>query len=88
MVININKIFAGYKPCQFSSTSILDMATGYMECMIKEATDIILHPGNFNRNGSFTLSGSWYLVTNMLKQYRDTPMWQQGQAKQVPDSTY
>lgn len=59
----------------FSSTSILDKATGYIECLlVQDATDIWLHPRNFNRDGGFNLSQSWYLVTNTIKQYRDTPI--------------
>jgi hypothetical protein len=48
----------------------------------------MLHPKNFNRDGGFTLSRSWYLVTNMLKQYGDTPIRKQGQAKQALDSAH
>jgi hypothetical protein len=58
----------------FSSISILDKATGYIDHMIKEATEIMLHPRNLNMDGGFTLSQSWYPLTNMLKQYKDTPI--------------
>jgi hypothetical protein len=61
-----------------NSISNLDKATGYMDCMIKEATEIKLHSRNFNKNGGFTLRGSWYPMTNTLKQCRDTPIWKQG----------
>jgi hypothetical protein len=44
----------------FSSISILDKATEYMDHMIKEA--IKLHSSSFNRDGDFTLSWSWYSV--------------------------
>jgi hypothetical protein len=45
----------------FSSTSILDKAPGYMDCLIKEAIKIRLHPRNFNGNGGLNLSrsGTW-----------------------------
>jgi hypothetical protein len=56
----------------FSSISILDEATGYMDHVIKEAIEIRLHLRSFNRDDGFTLSQSWYPVTNMLKQYRHT----------------
>jgi hypothetical protein len=56
-----------------------------MDLMIKEAVRIRLYPRNFNRDGGVTISQSWYLVTNMLKQYRDTPI--RSQAKQALDST-
>lgn len=59
----------------FSSTSILDKAPEYMDCLlIQDATDIWLQPRNFNRDGGFNLSQSWYLATNIIKQYRDTPI--------------
>jgi hypothetical protein len=57
------------------SISILGKATGYMDCVIKEAIEIRLHPKNFNRDSGFTLSRSWYPVTNMLKQYSHTRTW-------------
>jgi hypothetical protein len=50
----------------FSSISILDKKTKYMDHMIKEA--IKLHPSSFNRDGDFTLSWFWYSVTNIMKQ--------------------
>jgi hypothetical protein len=40
--------------------------------MIKEAVTIWLHPRNFNRDRGFTLSWSWYSVSNMLEQQRST----------------
>jgi hypothetical protein len=40
----------------FSSTSVLDKTTGYMDCLVKEATEIHLNTGKFNRDGSFMLS--------------------------------
>jgi hypothetical protein len=36
----------------FSSTSILDKATGYMDRVIKEALEVRLHPRNLNRDGA------------------------------------
>jgi hypothetical protein len=45
-----------------------------MDHMIKEAVEIRLHLRNFNRDGGFTLGWSWHPVSNMLKQYRDTPI--------------
>jgi hypothetical protein len=72
----------------FRSTSILEKAIGYIDHVIKEATEIRLHPRNFNRNTCFTLSQPWYPVTNMLKQYRDPSIKKQDQAKQAPHSTH
>jgi hypothetical protein len=62
-----------------SSISILDKATGYMDRVKKEATEMKLRPSNFNGDGGFTLSRPWYTVTNMVKQYRDTNL--EGEAK-------
>jgi hypothetical protein len=50
----------------FSSTSVLDKMTGYMDCLVKEAIEIRLNTGNFNREGGFMLSQAWYPVINML----------------------
>jgi hypothetical protein len=61
----------------FSCISILDNATGYIDRVIKENIETRLHPTNFNRDCGFMLSRSWYPVTNMLKQYRDTPILKQ-----------
>jgi hypothetical protein len=72
----------------FSNISILDKATGYMAHVMKEAIEIKIHPSNFNSNGGFTLSHSWYQVMNMMKQYRDTLTQKQGQATQAFISTH
>jgi hypothetical protein len=56
--------------------------------MIKRAIEIRLHPKNFNRDGGFILSQSWYLVTNMIKENRDTLIRKQGQAKQALHTTH
>jgi hypothetical protein len=52
-----------------------------MDHVIKEAIEIRLYPKNFNSDSGFTIGQSWCPVTNMLKQYRDTPIRKQGQAK-------
>jgi hypothetical protein len=49
----------------FSIISIQDKATGFINCMIK-VTEIKLCPRNVNRDKGFTLSQSWYPVTNIL----------------------
>jgi hypothetical protein len=51
----------------FSSVSILNKVTGFMDRIIKEAIEIRLHPRNFNTDGGFTLSCAWYPVLNMLQ---------------------
>jgi len=77
-----------YDTIDFSSTSILVMATGYMDHMIKEALEIRLHSRNFNGDGGFTLSQPWYPVTKMFKQYRDPPFQRQAQTKQSTHSAH
>jgi hypothetical protein len=63
----------------FSSTSVLDKTTGYMERIVKEATEIRLNTRNFNRDGGFILSRAWYPVINMLSNQK---------AGQALDSTH
>jgi hypothetical protein len=49
-----------------SSTSVLDKTAGYMDRLMKEAIEIWLNTGNFNRDGGFMLSLAWYPVMNKL----------------------
>jgi hypothetical protein len=56
-----------------SSTSILDRAAGYMDHLIKEATDIRLNFNNFNRECGFRLRHAWYPVINMLHNQKAGP---------------
>jgi hypothetical protein len=49
----------------FSTTSILDKAPGYMACMMKEAVKIRLIPETSTEmEGAVSV---WYLVTSMIK---------------------
>jgi hypothetical protein len=50
----------------FSSTSVLDKVTGYMDRIVKETIEIRLNTANINRDGGFMLSRAWYPVLNML----------------------
>jgi hypothetical protein len=45
--------------------------TGYMDCLLKEATEIWLHPDYFNRDTEFPLNCSWYPAANIIKQMRE-----------------
>jgi hypothetical protein len=65
----------------FIGTSILGMASWCMDCLVREAIVVQLHPNNFNRDEGFTLSRTWHPVINMLKQSRDAPVGKQGQAE-------
>lgn len=48
----------------FISISMLDKAPGCMDCLMKEAFKIRLHPRNFNKDGGLNLSqsGTWWLI--------------------------
>jgi len=39
-----------------------------MDSIVKEVTEIQLHPNNYKKDGGFTVSQTWYPVTDMLKQ--------------------
>jgi hypothetical protein len=45
----------------------------------KEAIKIWLHPRNFLVRMGFLSFSHPYVVTNMIKQYRDKPIWRQDQ---------
>jgi hypothetical protein len=46
--------------------SVLDRASGYMDCLIKEAIQIRLNQNNFSGDNGFTLSQAWNPVTKSL----------------------
>jgi hypothetical protein len=52
---------------QFHNSSILAMKTRYMDRIVREATEIELHPYNINREGGFCLSKSWKPLIGSLK---------------------
>jgi len=52
---------------------MLDRATGYMDCLVKEAIKIQLNTENFNRDSGFTLRQAWYPATNMLSNQKAGP---------------
>jgi hypothetical protein len=45
-----HSIEAGHN-IDFNNITILEKVTGYMDCLVKEAIEIRLHPNNFSRNG-------------------------------------
>jgi hypothetical protein len=59
-----------------------------MDCLVKEAIEIRLHPNNFNRDGGFTLSRAWQPVTNMLKQSGKSSRAKQRKRLTPPTSSY
>jgi hypothetical protein len=52
---------------QFHNTSILVTKTQYMDRIVREATEIELHPNDVNREVGFCLSKSWKPLICSLK---------------------
>jgi len=65
----------------FDDTIKLGTATKYMDCLVKEAIEIWLHPDNFNRDDRFNLSHTWCPIIKMLQLPRSAPTAKQGQAQ-------
>jgi hypothetical protein len=57
-----------------SATPAPTKALGYIDCLIKEAVEIRLHPRNFNRDVGFNFSWPWYPLTDMMKQYQNSSL--------------
>ena len=51
----------------------LDKETCYMDCLVKDPTEVQLHPTNFNREMSMTLRQAWQPITHLLQQTREMP---------------
>jgi hypothetical protein len=56
-----------------SVLKFLDRASGYMDCLIKEAIQIRLNYKNFNKDSGFTLSWAWNPVTKLLFKHNIDP---------------
>jgi hypothetical protein len=52
---------------QSHDASILATKTRYIDCVVREAIEIELHPYNINREGGFCLSKSWKPLIGSLK---------------------
>jgi hypothetical protein len=46
--------------------------TRYMDCIVREAIEIELHPYNMNREGGFCLSKSWNMMGHDSRTLGDT----------------
>jgi hypothetical protein len=50
----------------FKDNTVSIRTADYMDHILKEVTEIWLHPNSFYKNARFTLSRSWNPNTNML----------------------
>jgi hypothetical protein len=53
---------------KFKDSEVLVNTAGYMDQLVKEATEIQCHSNNVNREEGFKLIQAWNPAINMLKQ--------------------
>jgi hypothetical protein len=57
------------------------MARIYVDCLVKEAIKIWLHPDSFYSDVGFSLSHTWHPIINMLQQSRGMPVVKEEQVE-------